>query len=133
MKLLLLPKQEKKAHMDFSLAIVNIVLLLILFFLATGQLMNAPPSAVDLSTTSQLEIETLLSPTLVVERGGAMVLNGEDVEVDDLVAALSGEVRLYVLIEGNAPAIELLRVLAIEGMDQLEVQLVTVHNNGAKP
>ncbi len=133
MKLLLLPKEEKKAQMDFSLAIVNIVLLLILFFLATGQLMNTTPQGVELSTTSQLEIENLPSPSLVVERGGAMVLNGEDIEADDLTTALAQETQLFVLIEGDAPAIDLLQVLAIPGMDRLEVKLVTLHSNGTEP
>ncbi len=119
--------------MDFSLAIVNIVLLLILFFLATGQLMNAPTQVVDLSNTSLLEIENLPSPTLIIEPDGGLILNGHQVAPELLETALAGQVNLFVLIEGSAPAFDLLDVLAHPALANLEVKLVTVHNSGARP
>lgn len=126
----LLPRPVKKVRVDTSLSIVNIVLLLILFFLATGQLMNAPSHGVDLSRTTDLEIKNLPAPVLVVGPGGTVAVDGEPVTPQELAAALEGQDKVFVLIARDAPAVELLDVLARPELAAAEVQLVTVHESG---
>ncbi|MEL6426040.1 MAG: biopolymer transporter ExbD, partial [Pseudomonadota bacterium] len=62
MKELLAGSRRRTVELDVSLAIVNIVLLLIFFFLATGRLLNPVDARIDLSDTSDLPLDQLPSP-----------------------------------------------------------------------
>ena len=50
--------------MDISFAVVNIVLLLIFFFLVTGRLLNPIDPEIELAETSELPLDALPSPLL---------------------------------------------------------------------
>lgn len=122
-----LPETEQKARPDVSLAIVNIVLLLIFFFLATGSLTSAPTRAVEISETYDLPLEQLPHPILIVESEDSVSLNGEPIELDALAAALEGETQLHVMIAREAPAQELLSLLSRPEFKTFDVRLVTIH------
>jgi biopolymer transport protein ExbD len=124
----LLPEPEIRPKPDTSLFIVNIVLLLILFFLATGQLMNAPPSAVELAETSELPVESLPKPLLVVGEEG-LELDGTPIPTEGLAQALEGATRLHVLIARDRPASDLVTLLSRPEFADLELRLVTVRTN----
>lgn len=131
-----LPRPAEKVGLDFSLAIVNIVLLLILFFLATGQLLNPPAQDVDLSETSELPLDALPSPILVVSAEGAWELDGIPVAPDLLgtaVADLPQPVVLHVMINRDAPATTLMEVLASPDLTETEMRLVTVRKVDRTP
>lgn len=110
--------------------IVNIVLLLILFFLATGRLLNSTSYGVDLSQTQDLPVETLPKPLLIVDENGGLVLNGEPIAAELLGPALEEEPTVHLLIAGDTPAIDLIDLLAQPGLDTTEVRLVTVRHQG---
>lgn len=124
----ILPEPEIRPKPDTSLFIVNIVLLLILFFLATGRLMNAPPSSVDLAETSELPVESLPKPLLVVGEQG-LELDGVPVPTEGLAQALEGATRLHVLIARDRPASDLVTLLSRPEFADLELRLVTVRTN----
>ena len=65
-----LPPPPPKAELDVSMAIVNIVLLLIFFFLATGRLLNPADNQVQVAETTDLPLDQLPSPVLVVGTDG---------------------------------------------------------------
>lgn len=124
-----LPRPAEKVSLDFSLAIVNIVLLLILFFLATGQLLNPPAKDVDLAETSELPLDQLPAPILVVSTDGAWELDGTPVAPDLLgtaIADLPQPVVLHVMINRDAPATALMEVLANPDLANTEMRLVTL-------
>ncbi|MGH1369544.1 MAG: biopolymer transporter ExbD [Maritimibacter sp.] len=123
----ILPKPREKRDPDFSLAIVNIVLLLILFFLATGALVNTPSQGVNISETLDLPMDQLPRPVLIIEPNGALVLDDQPTTEAELIEALKGERVLHVLIDRDAPALDLLKVLATDGLDRLDIKLVTAH------
>lgn len=123
----LLPQRPHRVQPDVSLAIVNIVLLLILFFLATGALVNAPPTGVDLSETRDLPIDQLPQPVLAVEPDGTLLLDGVPVQPDDLGRELADQPLLHVLIDRSAPAQDLVDLLTRPGLESLEIRLVTIH------
>ncbi len=127
----LLPSRRHTIRLDVSLAIVNIVLLLIFFFLATGSLLNSPGYNVDLSHTRDLPIDTLPRPILIVDDGGGLRLNGNTIAANQLGGALDGETTLHVLINKSAPAQDLLDLLAWPELAPFDIQLVTIHENGA--
>jgi biopolymer transport protein ExbD len=111
---------------------VNIVLLLILFFLATGQILNTPNTSVELSETSELPVESLPKPLLVVGDGG-LELDGVAIPAEGLAQALEGATRLHVLIARDRPASDLVGLLSRPEFANLELRLVTVRTRGERP
>lgn len=127
-----LPRHRKPIKLDVSLAIVNIVLLLILFFLATGQLLNPRTGDVDLARTQDLPLDTLPSPILVVDDSG-WTLNGDSVAPDLLGTALADTAVLHVLIARDAPAASLLEVMNNPGVADTTLRLVTLRRPQDRP
>lgn len=128
-----IPRPRKPLALDVSLAIVNIVLLLIFFFLATGQLMNPPASGVDLAETSELPLGQLPSPILVVGSNGDWQLDGEPLAPDLLgvaINALPEPVVLHILINKDAPASSLLAIMNRPELSAAEMRLVTLRVSG---
>ena len=122
-----LPPVSRKTKLDTSLAIVNIVLLLIFFFLATGSIMNSPDYGVDLSETSELPIDMLPQPILIVAEDGSLSLNGEPIASEDLSFALIDDPVLHLMMARDAPAGDLLTILGREDLFATEIRLVTLH------
>ncbi len=126
----LLPPPPQKPRPDMSLAIVNIVLLLLFFFLATGSLVSAPSFDIQLSETGELPIDQLPKPILVIQPDGTYDLNGTSLSLDELEQDLRNDSVLHVLIDRNAPAHELLTLLARPVFETLDIRLVTLHASG---
>lgn len=130
-----LPTPRKPIKLDVSLAIVNNVLLLILFFLATGQLLNPPTGDVDLAETQDLPLDALPSPILIVD-GDTWALDGQPVAPDLIDLALQDlpqPVTLHVLIARDAPAEGLLQVMNTPGLAEAELRLVTLRKAAPAP
>lgn len=128
------PTPRPKAHLDVSLAIVNIVLLLIFFFLATGRLLNPADSDLLLAETSELPLDQLPSPILVIKSDGEWELDGAALAPEVLEAALQSlpqPVTLHILINRSAPANALLNVINRPELAEIEIRLVTLHTRGA--
>ena len=128
-----LPSRKAARGPDVSLAIVNIVLLLIFFFLATGQLLNPPTRGVEISETTDLPIDQLPSPILIVRENGDWALDDAPVDPEILGAALStlqAPFTLHILIGRDAPASSLLDILDRTELDGIEVKLVTLRRVG---
>lgn len=123
----LLPEPKEPTRPDVSFAIVNIVLLMILFFLATGALVNTPDQGIDISETRDLPIDQLPPPVLTVHEDRRLELDGNTVAIELLGQALADARVLHVLIDRTAPALDLLEVLGQPGMQHLDIRLVTVH------
>lgn len=127
----LLPDPLPRAQLDASLAIVNIVLLLLFFFLATGRLLSGDDTTANISETTRLRIDSLPRPVLQIEGDGTLVLDGSTVSADVLSVAVAGETTLHVLIDRDEPATALIDVLADPGLSHMELKLVTIHTGMA--
>lgn len=127
-----LPARRERLQVDSSLAIVNIVLLLIFFFLTTGSISTSQKIPVSLPRTSELPIDLLPKPLLLISAEGDMQLDERVVAPGDLAEALADQPSLYVLAdrEGNAGA--LLDILADENLIAVQIRLVTVHHNSVE-
>jgi biopolymer transport protein ExbD len=124
----ILPRQRAAVQPDVSLAIVNVVLLLILFFLATGAQSNTSlPASVQVSETRALPIDHLPSPVLTVLPSGGLLLDGETILIEMLEQELADKTIVHIIIDRDAPATELLDVLSQPGMQRLDIRLVTIH------
>ncbi|MEO1540494.1 MAG: biopolymer transporter ExbD [Pseudomonadota bacterium] len=141
MKELLAGSRRRTVELDVSLAIVNIVLLLIFFFLATGRLLNPVDARIDLADTSDLPLDQLPSPILVVSADGSWALDGKELAVENLQLGLNGlplpedpkaERLIHLLIDKAAPASVLLAIVNRPEFDPFEVRLVTLHRRGGR-
>jgi len=127
MRRLRLPDPRPPTAPDTALSIVNLVLLLILFFLATGSLLNAPNYGVDLAETEDLPIALLPQPILILDAEAGMLLDGEPIDDAGLAAAMDAEPVLHVLAPRDAEALRLLALFAEEALLATEIRLVTLH------
>ncbi|MEL7260467.1 MAG: biopolymer transporter ExbD [Pseudomonadota bacterium] len=118
--------------MDSGLAIVNIVLLLIFFFLTTGSLSNSTTVTVSLPETTELPLDLLPKPLLTVSVDGDLTLDGVPIERGGLAAALVDDPMLHVLADREANAGALLDLIAAEELIAVQVRLVTVHRKATE-
>ena len=124
-----LPQRRKGAQFDSSLAIINIVLLLIFFFITTGSLMSSRTVEVSLPETTRLPLDLLPDPLLIIQADGAMLLDGEIIEKGALADALIDSPTVHVLTDREMTAANLLTILDEEALIAVEVRLVTLHLN----
>lgn len=125
----LIPRTHARPTPDTSLAIINIVLLLIFFFLLTGRLASAPGIPVQLSETAELPIAALPRPLLVWESEDALSLDGDAIAAEDLRTALSDATQLHILIDRAESARVLIDLLAKPEFAHLSISLVTIHRS----
>lgn len=124
-----LPSPQPRKAFDSSLAIINIVLLLIFFFLTTGSLMSSRTVEVALPETTKLPLDLLPKPLLTVDTEGAMTLDGLPIEAGTLAGLLIDSPSLHVLADRELSAAGLLEMLDDEALIAVEVLLVTLHRN----
>ncbi|CUH78138.1 Biopolymer transport protein ExbD/TolR [Tritonibacter multivorans] len=122
--------RRDRTQIDSSLAMVNIVLLLIFFFIASGTILASRDVAVALPETAKLSLEQLPSPLLEIGADGSMVLDGAQIPVGSLAAATVDTPVLHVLADRDTRAITLLETLEAERLIAVELRLVTVHRAG---
>lgn len=130
-----LPRRRPNVAIDVSLAIINVVLLLIFFFLVTGQMETTDGAdGLHLAETHDLPLDHLPRPILVVAPSGEWRLDGQPVAPDLLGVALAalpdpGAV-LNLLIDRAAPADALIGVLENPALRDRGVRLVTLRREG---
>ena len=124
-----LVQNRDRKSMDASLAIVNVVLLLIFFFLATGALLNSPDYGVDLPISIDIPIEVLPRPILIIAPDGSLNLNGDPIAAGTLAEAIRNEPTLHVLADRGDSAAVVLRALDEENLLAVEIKLVTLHQS----
>ena len=122
----LLPAQPERLKPDISLFIVNIVLLMILFFLATGQIMNGTSTNERLAITQNLPLDLLPQPLLEISVAGALTLDGEPIGEGELFAKLKGSPDLFILIGADVNASRLVDFLARDDLAEVNIELVTI-------
>lgn len=114
---------------DFSLSTVNIVLLLVLFFLIVGAPADQAERQVDLPITRDLPLDALPRPLLLVEQSsGALILDGVATSRAALEDAIGGGglARLNLLVARDYPARALLDLTSALTGAGAEVMLVTL-------
>lgn len=126
----ILPAPRKRPRPDFSLSIINIVFLLLLFYLATGSLITPREEAVDAPLTEKLPLEKLPRPLLAIGDDLSLVLDGTAVPSAFLGEAAhratAGGSHLNVLASRELPAQNLVPILAELGHAGVPVRLVTL-------
>lgn len=122
-----LPSRANRTSLDSSLTIVNIVLLLIFFFLTTGSLQNSDSIAIALPETSELALDQLPKPLLAIAADGSLTLNDEPIAPGTLAERTLDEAVLHILADRGSSAAQILETLADENLSAIQIRLVTVH------
>ena len=130
MSLRLPASRGRKVQVDTSLAIVNIVLLLIFYFLLAGQDPKFE-TGLELSTTASLRPDSLPSPVLEVLGPEEWRLDGRPILPEALPGALAGSAGpLHLLLDRNAPAGLLVGLMRRPELAGHDLRLVTVKGMG---
>jgi biopolymer transport protein ExbD len=140
----ILPEAPQRRRHDFTLTMINIVFLLLLFFLITGSLINRNEAQSGVPTTSDLPLERLPRPLLLMQTDGSLQLDGRPVSREAVAQALrdavdaSGRANVPVslLADPGIPAADLLSLVDLVRAAKVQIRLVTVRQSlpgGASP
>lgn len=132
-------RPKKRERMEFALPTINVIFLLMLYFLVAGTIVQkdelsfAPPETEDVAT------DRLPRPLLVIGAAGTLTLDGNPLEREALVAAAAAAVadplaptpQLNVLAPATMDAVPFLDILAMLGAGGVPVRVVTVEREAA--
>ncbi|MDO5622833.1 MAG: biopolymer transporter ExbD [Paracoccus sp. (in: a-proteobacteria)] len=120
-----LPPRPARPRAEAALAIINIVLLLVFFFLLSGQ--NRPvPAGIILPETVALPAGTLPPLTLELHGGGEWRIEGQAIAPELLGAALPpGDAPVHLATDRDLPAGELMQALRSPELAGRQIRLVT--------
>lgn len=125
-----LPTTDRPAaKLDASLAIVNVVLLLIFFFIASGSMLSSRGTQISLPETAELPLDMLPEPLLIISEDGTMVLGDVPIPPGGLAEATLDYPILHILAERDAPARRVMEILDDENLIAVELRLVTIHRD----
>jgi biopolymer transport protein ExbD len=113
---------------------INIVFLLLLFFLTTGSLTNRNEAQSTIPVTRNLPLERLPRPLLLIEADESLFLDGQPVSQAEvglvakraLQAIGRDDATLSLLAQRDMPAGPLLNLVELLRADGLPLQLVTL-------
>jgi biopolymer transport protein ExbD len=134
-----LPSRPRRPRHDFSLTVINIVFLLLLFYLATGSLIKRNEVETDVPVTLDLPLERLPRPLLLIAADHSLSLDGAPLTMDELPAmareAVSAGGFLNVLADRSMAGRDFLEVLARVDTAGVPVRIVTMRETiaGAGP
>jgi len=128
------PKARRKP--DFSLATINIVFLLLLFFLSVGTIVDSQELGVEAPETSELPLDRLPRPLLLIDLDGNLSLDGEALNSETLLSVAkaagtdkAGAARaINILAAAELPGRDLVNVVAKLSAEGLQTKLVTLRD-----
>lgn len=129
-----IPRPKKRYRPDFAIAVINIVFLLLLFYLATGSLIKPEELEADAPLTSELPLEQLPRPLLLVAPDGSLSLDGVALGPRELAEAAARASReagvLNVLANRSMDGRDFLAILARLDSGGVPLRIVTLHIRG---
>jgi biopolymer transport protein ExbD len=131
---LLAPRVKRRERMEFALPTINVIFLLMLYFLVAGTIVQKDELSVLPPLTSEAATDRLPRPLLVVTEVGTFTLDGVPIERGELVRAAATAIasplaqtpQLNVLAPRDMAAGPFLELLAEFGAGGVPVRLVTV-------
>ena len=138
----MLRARRPAAALDFAIPAINVVFLLLLFFLTAGSQSNHAEFAVEPPRTATLPLDRLPRPLLSVDRQGGLFLDGATLSEEELPERIQALRRstplsvLNILPEQTLPARQLLaligRLRSDSRLEKLAVVVVTLRQPGAR-
>lgn len=132
-----LPKTgRERPRMEFALPTINIVFLLMLYFLVAGTLAERDELSVAPPETTPYPSERLPRPLLLVTDDGRLLLDGRTIAEDEVAASgrealdATGVSELNLLVPSTMSAAPFLGILSELDSAGVPVRLVTVERDG---
>jgi len=129
----IIPVQPRRPTPDFTLNIINIVFLLLLFYLVTGSLAKQVEMEADVPVTADPPLERLPRPLLMATASGNLYIDGQPVALADVSEAarkaFAGRQEagfLNILADRSMPAGTFLDILARAGTSGAPLRIVTM-------
>lgn len=138
----MLKARKSPPAMDFAVPAINIVFLLLLFFITSGSQVNRPELNVAPPTAELLPGDRLPRPLLAILPDGSLHLDGQATSEADLVAAIeagrlgrpAARSTLSILADRSLSARDLLALMdRLRGATGLSLQLVTRRELAGRP
>jgi biopolymer transport protein ExbD len=132
----MLRAMRKPEKLDFPFATINIILLLLFFFIVTGSIVGKTETSVTPPVTSRLATERLPRPLLVIDKAGTLYLDEVPVNLTEAIARMgppadASERRvLNVIAERTFPAERFLDIVDAVRRAGVPVRIITLD---AKP
>jgi biopolymer transport protein ExbD len=133
----ILPAAKPRRRQDFTLTMINIVFLLLLFFLTTGSLTNSDEAQTTVPSTETLPMEKLPRPLLLIGKDGRLSLDGTPVAADGMGPTIKARLdsqgiapALNVLADRAMPATHFLDMVDRLRAVGIEVRIVTTRSRG---
>lgn len=125
---------------DFSLAIINVVFLLLFFFILTGSVVQRSEMEVRAPFTRNLPLERLPRPLIVISQIEELFLDGLLITEEKLILRINQEIavpeskfnRLNILADGKLSAKSFLKTVDRLRETGLPVRIVTVRSTKEK-
>jgi biopolymer transport protein ExbD len=136
---LLAPRTRRRERMEFALPTINVIFLLMLYFLVAGTIVQKDELGVAPPVTMEDALDRLPRPLLVVTDATTFTLDGATVTREDLVAAAAAAIaspqaltpQLNVLAPADMAAMPFLAIIEALGAGGVPVRLVTVEAEAA--
>lgn len=121
---------------DFSLAIINVVFLLLFFFILTGSVVQRSEMEVRAPFTRSLPLERLPRPLIVISERNELFLDGLLISAENLLRQINGTAnennqkfdRLNILADGKLSAKIFLKTVDRLRNTGLPIRIVTVRS-----
>ena len=117
-----LKSHRSSGGLDFSLTSVNIVFLLLLFFLSAGTLLQEAEKNVEAPRTSTMPLDRLPRPLLIINPSGELYLDGEKTTVEGLAEqATAAQIETENPASAGTPVLHVLADRALDARQALQI------------
>jgi biopolymer transport protein ExbD len=127
-----LPARQKKATADWQLQLINIVFLLLLFFVMNGTISNIQDASIDIPRTVELATAGTVSEAAYVSAENRLTFRGAPATAEGIASAwleeAAGNTRPFLVVaDRKLPAVQLMaRLQELKKAGILSISLVTI-------
>ncbi len=126
---------------DFSLSIINVVFLLLFFFILTGSVIQSSEMNITPPFTDKLPLERLPRPLITISDQNTLSLDGSEISLQALLTTISQSItakdnkipRLNILADGKLSAKTFLSTVDTLRLTGLPINIVTVRRLKKEP
>ena len=130
-------RHQRRERLDFALPTINVIFLLMLYFLVAGTIVQKNELGVLPPETSRVPTDRLPRPLLAISNAGTMMLDGNPVSRDELIAEAlrvtgpdAPNHELNILAPAGMAAGPFLGILSGLAEAHVAVRVVTVEKDG---
>ncbi len=129
-----LAPRNKTPAADFSLAIINVIFLLLFFFILTGSVVQRKEMVIAPPFTKNLPLERLPRPLIAISAENTLFLDGIEISLKELLSGLGNKEdnkdivfsELNILAEGTLAAKAFLKTVDALRKSGLPIRIVTI-------